>query len=762
MKSRDVFAPQENTCSLDARQCWKDLEKSAKCPLCSETLEDPKTLPCLYSFCLACLDNLVEIEQRNRRKIERRHRDKISCPICQTSVQIPDENTFSGLPTLFHLERFKDILAVMNENQEAKRCTRCDERNTAISYCFVCNVYLCVACDRKHRHVRDPRGHRKRLLQRNVEIEDLLQRPVMCTEWRHDKKIVNLYCQQCHECICQICHEECHRSHYVDDIHKAARRGKKELNEAIMKAEEEITACEDEMEENTSILESRKEEIRAARRNVTEIVRKLIKSLEKHKKAMLTELDELDKQYQKRHATDQEKLKQFVARLNSPVEHGKGIMRRNIDVEIVKEKQVIIDRCEDLLNSNKTEAMCDLPLVNYVTDEELCERVRLSCPGQLIVSKTNPSQTEARGKGLTNPVVGEETDILVRTNDSGRKWCYHEDDQVKVVIESPSGEELKTKFEDKSNGKYKVTFTPKIDGTHDVMITVNGQPLTGSPWSVQVSPHLYRKFWPRLEGYFRSPCGIAISKHKYEEIAVADRFNKSVHIFSLKGKLLKQFGNIPDDTKNLRSPYSVEYAKSGEIIVVEENGTMTICSREGIFVNYVILKDRGKPCSVSVKNDGQLVVCDCANAQVKIFDCFVCYNLGVRTCFNYSMVRSFAGDQESDGPPSYAIHHEDRFFVSYQKKHCVKVFNEDGDFLYNIGASQNSKELLISPLGLAIDKFNNLIICDTDGCRLQVFTLEGRYVTTIEGFGSPQFVAVSKDGRLFVTDEGKKCVHVLI
>ena len=102
--------------------------------------------------------------------------------------------------------------------------------------------------------------------------------------------------------------------------------------------------------------------------------------------------------------------------------------------------------------------------------------------------------------------------------------------------------------------------------------------------------------------------------------------------------------------------------------------------------------------------------------------------------------------------------------MSFPKARRVKVFSEDGDFLYDIGTSKEVNEQLSRPSGLAIDKSKNLIVCDSDGCRLQVFTLDGRHVTSIEGrnngFQSPQFIAVSKDGRLFFTDTGKKCVHI--
>lgn len=83
------------------------------------------------------------------------------------------------------------------------------------------------------------------------------------------------------------------------------------------------------------------------------------------------------------------------------------------------------------------------------------------------------------------------------------------------------------------------------------------------------------------------------------------------------------------------------------------------------------------------------------------------------------------------------------------------VFSNDGKILYKIGGKLTVDKVkgLDSPLGLVVDKFNSLIVCDTRASRLQVFTLEGEYLTTIRGFASPQYVAVSKDGHLYVADE---------
>ena len=83
---------------MDVRQLFKILEKEAECPLCLETVKNPKTLPCLHSFCLECLDKLANFARRQLQT-------SIKCPVCQTSFPIPNTDTFASLPSSFHLSR---------------------------------------------------------------------------------------------------------------------------------------------------------------------------------------------------------------------------------------------------------------------------------------------------------------------------------------------------------------------------------------------------------------------------------------------------------------------------------------------------------------------------------------------------------------------------------------------------------------------------------------------------------------------------------
>ena len=92
---------------------------------------------------------------------------------------------------------------------------------------------------------------------------------------------------------------------------------------------------------------------------------------------------------------------------------------------------------------------------------------------------------------------------------------------------------------------------------------------------------------------------------------------------------------------------------------------------------------------------------------------------------------------------------------------CVKVFNEQGEYLRDFGQFH-------SPAGLAIDKFNNLVVCNavqSDGVRssVKVLTMSGKVVQDL-GFQSmssmPCSVAVTQNGDVLVSDVEKHAIYI--
>ena len=466
---------------MDVQQLFKSLRKEAECPLCLETVKDPKTLPCLHSFCLVCLDKHANYARRQLQTA-------IKCPVCQASFQIPEEDTFGGLPASFHLNRLVDLLALTDGGTESQQCGSCEENNTTTHYCFECQSFLCTTCFKAHQRIKATRGH-KNISVDNLQADDvekLIRRPVMCSEQYHQDQPLEYYCKDCNVCTCIKCSVVSHNHHTMVDMQKAADEQKMQIAEALKKVKAEVVIFENEMKNQTELMNKNKTQISAAREKMNETVDDCIRLLTEHKASMNAKFDEINQAHQKAHATHLENFQLAVAQLKSSLEQGENILERNINAEILQTKPVIIGRCEDLLNAKKPE-IYKPPRVHYAVEQ------KLDISDRVVVSHTDPSSTLVK---CWQKKVEEQkkTYFFIITRDSEERLYYNEDDCIKCDIRTSTGDSFETadlKIEDKEDGSYIVEYTPPHTGLYEVEMEVNGQPLEGSPCSVQVIPHQY-------------------------------------------------------------------------------------------------------------------------------------------------------------------------------------------------------------------------------------------------------------------------------
>ena len=300
--------------------------------------------------------------------------------------------------------------------------------------------------------------------------------------------------------------------------------------------------------------------------------------------------------------------------------------------------------------------------------------------------------------------------------------------------------------------KYTVRYRPDCVGQYRVGIEINGQPLTDSPWSVQVVPHQYKflfKFGSHGNGpgQFNTPCNIAVSE-KTGTIAVADYENKRIQLFSSDGNYVRAI-----KLKNKCS--TVAFTKSGDIIavVLTSGHKISLYSESGQFIKYINDEHLDIPFHLSVGFDGRIIACDWKNNEIRVI-----------SPDGRQLLQSFRAS-DCDGSLWCAVYHQERFFVSVFKTNAIRVFSKEGKFLYNIGSEGSGDGQFDDPLGLTIDKFNNLIVCDRENSRLQIFRLDGTFVTKIEepfykDDTAPKYVTVSNDGHIFASDTLKDCVYV--
>ena len=598
---------------MDVQQLLTNLKKKAECPLCLETVKDPKTLPCLHSFCLQCIDKHAGYAKR---KLE----TTIKCPGCQASFQIPERGTFGSLPTSFYLNRLVDLLALRDGRKEAQRCSSCEENNTATCYCFVCQNFLCEDCFDAHQRLKATRGHRSVLIEnlQAQDVEDLMHRPAMCAKKYHENEPLDYYCQDCSVCICSKCSIVSHNRHTLVHLQEAAEEQKMQMTQVFARVKEQLVIVESKISEQTELMKKREEEICAAEEKVTKTVQEIIRVAKEHETAVKTKLAEMKVSQQRNFAAEIGNVRLIAAQLRSSVENGEDVIQRSIGPEILQAGHAVLGRCEELLTTQDIE-VCKPQHVVYCVNLEAMNTVRGLVPGQVFETNTDPSQSSAEGRGLIEALANNETNFTVTTRDSkGTQW-YNKQDELTVIVRSQKEEEEETKIDDCKNGSYVVRYKPKSVGLRDISVEVNGQPLTGSPWRVQATGHQYiaiHSFGSHgtEPGQFKGPGSIAVNK-RTGKIAIADYFNRRVQLFDRECKYLRTIGDKGRDAEKIKFPLSVEFTTSDEVIVI--HGELFISSKMFLFTEHgdlikVIVINVGikSPWSVTAFEHNKLLVYD--------------------------------------------------------------------------------------------------------------------------------------------------------
>ena len=131
------------------------LEEQLTCPVCLDLYTNPKTLPCLHSFCQECLEGLPQ---------EREARGDtyyLSCPTCRQHTKVPREGV-GAFHVAFTLNNLKEITqSLKNKASDPQQVTCNDHDKPLDGFCETCEMVICFHCairthkDHKHDLVSD-------------------------------------------------------------------------------------------------------------------------------------------------------------------------------------------------------------------------------------------------------------------------------------------------------------------------------------------------------------------------------------------------------------------------------------------------------------------------------------------------------------------------------------------------------------------------------------------------------------------------------
>lgn len=122
-------------------------------------------------------------------------------------------------------------------------------------------------------------------------------------------------------------------------------------------------------------------------------------------------------------------------------------------------------------------------------------------------------------------------------------------------------------------------------------------------------------------------------------------------------------------------------------------------------------------------------------------------------------------------PLDTAIDNLNRVYVADELFPYIKVYDRDGNFLFNFGSFGDKEGKFMFPFAIDIDRLNNKVaVIDSlkrfkNINRVQIFDLQGNFILDLkefrdEKFGSPVAVEFDNNGNIFVLTNGDKGVKV--
>ena len=368
------------------------------------------------------------------------------------------------------------------------------------------------------------------------------------------------------------------------------------------------------------------------------------------------------------------------------------------------------------------------------------------------------------GQGLQLAETGQPAHFEVHLVDTAGDPCTTEQQVSAELRSNVDGSITLTSVEHKTTGTYEVSYQPLTRGQNVLNVTVNGEPVQGSPFLVYVmqTPHLLDKPVRVITG-LDEPKMIATTGSR--ELVVSE--NYKISFISRDGKKIRRI-----DTISVRSgirrykldPWGVAVDEDGNIYVTDvESHRLSKFNSDGRLVKTVggeggRTGQFDSPYGIALSKDSKLFVCDKNNHRIQVFD----INLKFISCFGIEG----SGEGEFSYPNDLTFDPAGDVYVTDSINHRVQVFSQNGTFLRTFGSRGSGPGDLSYPWSICVDH-GYVYVAEHGNNRVSVFYTFGKFITSFGRRGSGEGklsylcgITTDQDGFLYVCDNFNNHIQV--
>nr|XP_006815566.1 PREDICTED: tripartite motif-containing protein 3-like [Saccoglossus kowalevskii] len=319
-------------------------------------------------------------------------------------------------------------------------------------------------------------------------------------------------------------------------------------------------------------------------------------------------------------------------------------------------------------------------------------------------------------------IKGDTATFMVTTRDNQGKQVIPRQ-VVEARVTKPDGSSEDIKVQDNNDGTHTVMVHGEIDGKYKVSVTIDNQPIPGTPAQINVIKGLVKTIGKcgSGKGEYIVPIGVTMDKDSNIVTAERDIDNAQVVISDMNGHVIKRF------SENMKHPQ--------RIAVRPADGMVYVSDWDGLVVE-------------KTNKDGHWIRKYTTDGEY---------------------IKSFGGfgskQGQFKGPFCMALDNQGLLFVGDYDNDCIQVYNTDDEYMYSFKCSGKGDGQIYAPRGIAIDNDGYVYVANLHN-KLQKFDRSGRFICridkNIDGLNITGGVEVTDDVpcRVVVVDCDNHCVKI--